>query len=233
MTPSSPPHAPNPKSQIGIVAVDDIPLILDAIELAIQNHPEITFLDRASNSREAITIFTRHRSQIDVAIVDLNLKEKQDAGPYELCKQLNELFPGIPLLAFTIYDGQTLIQQLRKIGVKGYLSKNFQRKELVSAIKELASGGEFFPPPQKGLDSVLGIDFSTANIEPDLYQKITLLTNRELEVVHHMTSGLTINEIADILTLSPHTINIHRNNIFRKLEVKSAHQLTALLKGKV
>ena len=211
-----------------VIVIDDIPLVIDGVELALSDQKDIKLIGSARTSREAVSLISSKLMDIDVAIVDLNLKEKEKAHPFELCKEILNRFPKIKVLAFTIYDGKKLMSELKKMGVKGYLSKNFEQEELTKAIQTIASGSYYF---REFKEKNSGMGILEDEVDPDIAERILTLTPRELEITKLIVKGWNINKIAIELILSPKTINIHRNNIFRKMKVNSAHELTALLKG--
>lgn len=217
-------------NSIKVIVVDDIPLVIDGVELALSEQDDIELIGSARNSREAISLISSLQRDIDIAIVDLNLKEKHNIKPFQLCQDILQRFSKIKVLAFTIHDGEKLIYNLKKIGVKGYLPKKYEQTELLNAIRTIAGGEEYFPSTA---DVASEMDTNEEELEPDLMERFLRLTPRELEVVHLMIEGFNIDKIAQKLGISPNTVNSHRHSIFSKLAVKSAHELTALLKGKI
>lgn len=108
---------------------------------------------------------------------------------------------------------QTIRQSL-KIGVKGYITKECSREEILLAIRSTAKGEKFFC--HKILDVIMNKESEQSQAcEP------TVLTNREMEILELLAKGFSTQRAADKLNLSPHTIHTHRKSIIRKLEIKS------------
>lgn len=108
---------------------------------------------------------------------------------------------------------QTIRQSL-KIGVKGYITKECSKEEIVLAIRSTAKGEKFFC--HKILDVIMNKES-----EQGLACEPTVLTNREMEILELLAKGFSTQRAADKLNLSPHTIHTHRKSIIRKLEIKS------------
>ena len=78
-----------------VIVIDDIPLVIDGVELALSDQKDIKLIGSARTSREAVSLISSKLMDIDVAIVDLNLKEKEKAHPFKLCKEILNRFPKI------------------------------------------------------------------------------------------------------------------------------------------
>lgn len=122
------------------------------------------------------------------------------------------------LIVGTIEKGN--IQKLIRIGVKGIVTKQCSKEEIINAISTTLKGELFLC--SKVLKVILNDNNSTQNQKQ---AEISLLTKRELEVLPLITKGHTTLTIADILNVSVHTINSHRKNILKKLNVKSPIEL--------
>lgn len=112
-------------------------------------------------------------------------------------------------------NNQETIRQSLKIGVKGYITKECSREEIVLAIRSTSKGEKFFC--HKILDVIM--EKPVAN-EPEACEP-TVLTVRETEVLTLLAKGFSTQKAADNLNLSPHTIHAHRKSIIKKLGIKS------------
>lgn len=149
----------------------------------------------------------------DLIVIDISDKDK------ELIPKLKILKENLKSNFLVISNSQTRdsIQQLLSMGIKGILTKNCSEEEIVSGLRAVAQGNRFFC--NNILDLVVESPDNEGNCEP------TTLTPREFEVLELITKGMTTAQIAENLHVSVHTINSHRKNILKKLNLKSPAEL--------
>jgi len=148
----------------------------------------------------------------DILILDLNLP---DTSGVELMPDLRRRYTHLPVLVLTMHKDQLLAAKLLRAGANGYLSKDFGEDELLAAMEKVVSGANYENP-----------DFG----EPILssgngHDKTYFLSRREKEIVQLTVDGLSSNDIAAKLFVSPHTVNTHRRNIYKKLGLQNVKEL--------
>lgn len=131
-------------------------------------------------------------------------------------RTLRDAFPTVPVLMLTNRDGQTSIRRAMAAGAAGYLLKDTSLDVIVDAVRRCCEGGVFFPP--NVAETVLSL-LRTSKV-PEDYR----LTSREMVIIRHMVAGLAHKQIADILSISPFTVENHCRSIYRKLGVHSGIQ---------
>ncbi|WP_370088837.1 LuxR C-terminal-related transcriptional regulator [Ekhidna sp.] len=149
----------------------------------------------------------------DLVVIDISDKDR------ELIPVLKELKKSTSCSFLVISNSQTResIQQLLAMGIKGILTKNCSEEEIVNALRAVAQGNRFF------CNNIL--DLVVHNPEKEEDCEPTSLSPREYEVLELITKGKTTAQIAEELHLSIHTINSHRKNILRKLNLNSPAEL--------
>ncbi len=149
----------------------------------------------------------------NLIVIDISDKDR------ELIPKLRELKESTTCSFLVISNSQTKdsIQQLLTMGIKGILTKNCSEEEIISGLRAVAQGNRFFC--NNILDLVVENPEKVEDCEP------TNLTPREYEVLELITRGKTTAQIAEELHLSVHTINSHRKNILRKLNMNSPAEL--------
>jgi DNA-binding NarL/FixJ family response regulator len=125
----------------------------------------------------------------------------------------------------TLHDEINFVKRFLSVGGKGYLTKNIGKSELISAVHAVFNGETYIANEIK--DRYFA---SLLNVEQENTQKE--LTMKEIEIVKHISEGLTSKEIADKLFLSPRTVETHRHNILKKLGFSNAAQLSSWAKDK-
>jgi DNA-binding NarL/FixJ family response regulator len=148
--------------------------------------------------------------QPDVMLLDINLPDKNGI---ELCQEITCMYPKIKILALSSFDQQSYITRMIENGAKGYLLKNAGKDEILEAIDQVMKGGKYL---SREAENVL---------ENAKNQNIPILTRREKEVLQLIANGLTNNQIADQLFISPTTVDTHRTSILSKFEVKNTANL--------
>ncbi len=205
---------------IRIILVDDHPLVRQGLKLALKLH---------SNSQiEVIGDFERCKDALDrvaelkpdVIILDISLPEMQGT---EGLTQFLKINPDLNIIALTMHDSKDVILDMVKRGAKGYILKDTPMEELITAIKTVRKGEIYFPPK---ISQVLFDEYKRSfksNININGSDK---LSEREMDVLKCIVNGMSNKEIADKLYLSIRTVETHRYNIKRKLNINSVAGLT-------
>jgi DNA-binding NarL/FixJ family response regulator len=185
-----------------IVIADDHKLIISGISHIIFTNNLGKIIGEVNDGVKLLQFL--QNNVVDLAIIDINMPE---LNGIEAAKKIIELYPNISILMLSQYENIELIKKLKIIGVKGYLSKNFEITELIAAINTIKEHDIFFP----SLDADRGI------LKNDKFH----LSAREIEIISLIAEGKTSKEIANELFLSEYTIETHRRNCMRRLEVNS------------
>lgn len=202
--------------QIKIFLADDHPVVRDGLKAILSTQADFEVVGEANNGEEALKLLPD--SQPDLLLLDLEMPVMDGLT---LIKSLPASLAKLKILVFTVFDTDERIVQAIKAGAKGYLLKGAAREELFNAIRVVHAGGSLLQ----------------ANIANKLFDHISqntaALSPRELEVLQHLSKGLTNAEIAAELFLSERTIKFHVSAILGKLEVKTRTQAVqvALKKG--
>jgi DNA-binding NarL/FixJ family response regulator len=133
-----------------------------------------------------------------------------------LSKKLLKQQPGLKIIALTNFEDLSFVKRMLKNGVHGYLLKNTDKLELISALKEVLSGDIYL---QKDLQKRLLLNDTKSNSKNQLIPK---LTRREQEVLQAIAEELTTKEISEKLFISPKTVETHRMNLMSKLGAKNS-----------
>jgi DNA-binding NarL/FixJ family response regulator len=205
---------------ITVLIVDDHKIIRDGIKSLLQDVENIKILGEASNGLEAIEFFKNQPT--DVVIMDIRMPEMSGI---ETTKYLTENYPGVKVLALTMHDEEAFIYKMLNAGASGYLLKNVGKEEFVTAINKIYKGENYFSLDM-ATKMITNMMFAKPNdtaehVEDDDMQ----LTKREIEVIKLIAEGLTSQDIADKLFISPRTVDTHRRNLLQKLNVKNTAEL--------
>jgi len=199
-------------AKIYITIVDDHELFRDGLKLVLSNINAAFIISEACNGMEFLKSL---ESQIpDLVLMDINMPVLN--GRDTVVKAL-EACPDLKIIAVTMYGEEIYYLQMIEAGVKGIILKKSGKYELEQAIQEVLGGGNFFS--QEILKKM------AVRLNRKISDKYNELTEREFEVLVNVCNGLTNNEIANKLFISPKTVEVHKSNIFRKTDVKNSAQL--------
>jgi DNA-binding NarL/FixJ family response regulator len=189
-----------------IIIADDHPLLIDGLKKVLEEMVDVQVVATAINGFELIGLLRKQPA--DLVLLDLQMP-KMDG--IDSLKVLKKDFPKLKIIVFSNYGQPKLIKEIKLLGADGYLLKNSPSVTLKEAINTVAAGKTWFMDSQPEIPQspLLNNDFMKK------YQ----LTNRETEIIGKIAKGLTSREIAGQLFLSEFTINTHRRNICRKLDI--------------
>ncbi|MFZ1689247.1 MAG: response regulator transcription factor [Flavobacteriales bacterium] len=197
---------------INILLVDDHHLVLDGMRALLSQEPNFNVVGEARNGREAVEKATALRPRI--VIMDISMPEMDGIEATKLIrknKDLKETF----VMVLSMYNNREFIDELMEAGASGYLLKNTGRAELHEAINTVNAGQRYLcKPVQETMDA----PYSNPRAEG---QGFVSLTKREKEIIRLIAAGKSTSEIADLLHLSPATVETHRKNILHKLDMHS------------
>lgn len=201
---------------IRVFIIDDHPLALNGLEKMLDNVPDISVTGTFLQAEDMIrTLETR---PADIILMDIMLP---DINGKELLKVVKDRFPAVKILAITSLDAPTYVKFMMQHGASGYLLKNISKPCLAEAIRTAYNGGEYIDPNIKELMVSNMLRFKkNRNMEQETLYDVRL-TRREKEVLTLLAKDYTNQQIADELFLSIRTVENHRLNLFRKLDVKT------------
>jgi DNA-binding NarL/FixJ family response regulator len=200
---------------VRVVVVDDHRMVIEGLKALLSGDAPIKIVASFTTGQAALTFL---RAQlVDVVLLDVNLP---DIHGVEMCRLIHERHPTVRIIGLSTYSEPSIINQMMKHGVSGYLLKNVTADELVRAIRQVDCGQHYFGAEiQKILaDSVF-----------DPAEEAPRLTRREKEIVRLIADGHTTNQIAEALFISPLTVETHRKNVMKKLKVTNAASLIRLV----
>ncbi|WP_291870368.1 response regulator transcription factor [Maribacter sp.] len=199
-----------------LIIADDHKMFIDGLLSILKEAPEFSVTLTAKNGAQVVKYLDINgAADIHLLITDLTMPE---IGGIELNKIVKEKHPTLKTLVVSMHiDGQ-MIDQLIRNNVDGYVPKNAEKEELLSAIRTIVKGEKYFSKEIKRA-------YTDAMFQ-EKKNKEVVLTTREKEVLKLIAEENTTQEIADILFLSKHTIESYRKNLISKLQVKNLAGLT-------
>jgi len=203
--------------QIKVLIVDDHTLVRQGIRSLLALTADIEIVGEAGNGREAIEKVRQLAP--DVVLMDLAMPKM---GGLEATRRIRREFPATKVLAVTQYDDSEYVIPVIEAGARGFVTKMASPLELTSAIQAVYRGHSFLSPSAAAIlveECQLKTD---AEGEKDSYQ---LLTDRERETLKLIAEGHTAREIAEVLVVSPKTVEWYKTNLMRKLNLHNTADL--------
>lgn len=199
--------------KIKLVLADDHAVVRSGLRMLLQAQPDMEIVGEADSGTQAVAqVRSLHP---DIILMDIQMP---GMNGIEATRQIKEAYGDTAVLALTMHEDDQYFFEMLQAGASGYLPKRAAPDELVHAIRTVSRGEVFLYPSlaTRLVQSYLGGD---AGSESEAL--VSDLTPREQEVLVHIAEGLTNPEIADKLIISVKTVDRHRENIMRKLNLHS------------
>jgi two-component system response regulator NreC len=207
-----------------ILIVEDHTILREGLKALLTTNPDIEIAGEAGDGREAIWLVEKLNP--DMVLMDLSMPRMDGM---QAIREIKRRWPKMKILALTAHKTEEYVLTTLKAGADGYLLKDSTYQEMMTAVKSVLSGKRYLSP---------GISESV--IEGYLEGKQTIklqgawdnLTTREREVLKLIAEGYRNKEIADLLVISPKTVEKHRANLMGKLNFHNVSELTTYALGK-
>lgn len=204
-----------------ILLIDDHKLVLDGLISIVKEIPDFEILGTAKNGKEGFDIAKTMNP--DLVLMDIDMPIMNGLEATRRIKQ--EKLP-TKVIILTMHNEASLIKKVMDIGADGYLLKNADREEFFDALKTVVAGKSYFSAdvtkallnPQSNAQS---------NFDDNGAVQLSKLTEREIDILKNIAEGLSNKEIGDKLFISHRTVDTHRTNLMKKLEV---HNIAGLIK---
>lgn len=197
--------------KIKIAIVDDHQILRAGLKVLLQCIDNIDIVIEASNGKEFIEQL--EVTTPDLVIIDINMPVMNGA---EAVKIARKKFPDLKVIVLSMNREEHYFKTMNDLGVDGYIIKESDYEELEHAIETVLKGGKYFSQE---------LLLSMVNNRPT-HMKINL-SDREQEVLNYMCKGLSANEIADKLFISPRTVEIYRSDLL--LRTESANSISLVV----
>jgi DNA-binding NarL/FixJ family response regulator len=202
--------SPVRRPPIRVSLADDHPFVLMGIRALIEQEPRMIVASASIDGAEALTAILA--AAPDIAIIDLSMPKLDGL---QLIIRLKGQRPALKLLALTVHEDDPYLHRVLAAGADGYLLKRSAAEELIRAILEISSGRCFIDPV-----------IATAQLMPaPEAAHITLLSEREIDVLRLLAQGFTSKEIAERLDIGVKTVDTYKGRAVEKLDLRSRAQI--------
>jgi len=194
-------------SKINVLLTDDHQIIIDGLKSLLKNQEEINVAAEAKNGREALRFLDL--ISVDVLLMDIDMPVMNGI---DTLKEIRRQNSKVKVVILSMHNEAGMIKSLIDLGANGYLLKSCSQNELIDAIKKVVSGQSYFSS-----------DVTLALLKPSANQSQPneLITDRETEILKLIAAGFSNKEIGNQLFISHRTVDTHRTNLMKKLDVNN------------
>ncbi len=194
---------------INVLIADDHALIRKGLKQLLDDTEDMRVIGEAENGMQAIRMV--EETAYDVVLLDISMPDKHGV---EVLKQLKIIRPQLPVLMLSMHPEEQYALRSMKAGAAGYLNKQSAPLQLVTAIRQVASGKKYISTE---------LAEQLANGLSQGYQELLhqTLSNREYQTLCLMATGKKLSEMADIMSLSPKTVSVYRSRLLEKMKLKN------------
>lgn len=204
-------------AKIRILLTDDHTLFRQGLKNLLAAEPDMEVIGEAANAREAVAKAAETRP--DIVLMDIGMP---GLSSFEAARQIRKERPDTKIMFLTMYDDEDYLSECMQVGAGAYVLKDSPADQLISAIREVYRGGSYLSPRML---SVLVNDFRMQVRNEPRTSRLGSLTKREREILKLLAEGGSVKEIACSLDLSVKTIEAHKFNLMRKLDLHNKAQL--------
>ena len=200
--------------KISILLVDDHKLIRESWSFILNSDPRFQVIGETSSGDEAIEIAKNKRPQI--VLMDVNMAP---LNGFDATKLVRKFSPGSKIIGISMHSMPAYARRMLQMGAMGYVTKNSSKDEMITAIMEVNSGKKYVCDEVKNI--LAQQELEQENDQPDM----NMLSRREIEIVQLIKEGMSSKEVALKLDISLKTVEVHRYNILKKLNLKNTASL--------
>jgi two-component system invasion response regulator UvrY len=199
--------------KIKIVIADDHLLIAETWATLINMDPDFDVVKVFDNTQTLIEEISEIKP--DIAILDININP---FSGIEATKMIRRLAPGTKIIGVSMHNQPSFAKKMMRNGAMGYVTKSSNKNEMYDAIRSVMKG-------EKYICAEIQRNITNQVLMDDDENKLSRLTEREIEIIKLIKNGSTNKEIAEKLFLSPRTVETHRARILKKLDLKNSLSL--------
>ena len=207
-------------SNIKILIADDHKIVLDGLTSILGDIDGFDVVGSVENGKDAVD-FVATKEKPDVLLMDIDMPVMNGINA---AREIKKNFEGVRILTLSMHNEKGMIQTLMDAGADGYILKNSSKEELEKGIRTVYAGQTFF-----STDITMSLLNQSTEItkQADLPQEVQKLTERELEILKLVAEGYSNKEIGERLFISHRTVDTHRTNLMKKMDV---HNVAGLIR---
>ena len=200
--------------KISILLVDDHKLVRDSWSYILNNDSRFQVIGTAGTADEAVSIAKGKHPKI--VLMDLNMTP---VSGFDITKLIRRHSPASNIIGVSMHTMPVYAKKMMQLGAMGYVTKNSSKEEMISAIVEVSHGRKYVCEEVKNILAEQELE------DKHPHADMNILTQREVDIVQLIKEGLSSREIAEKLEISLKTVEVHRYNILKKMNLKNTAAL--------
>lgn len=196
-----------------IIIADDHQLVAEGLKAIVEQNHNHRVISIASNGAELLKQLEVVQPELILLDIDMPVMNGMEALPL-----IKKKYPEVKIIVLTMHEEKSLVKKFTSLGAQGFVVKSTDQDELLTAIKRVLYGGQYF-------SSSLTLNMIAQGMRPatnsDFDDKKAILTDREVEILKLIAGGMSNKEIGEKLFISHRTVDTHRTNLMKKLEVNN------------
>jgi DNA-binding NarL/FixJ family response regulator len=213
MQPATPPTLPPTLPPLRVMLVDDHAVVRAGYRRLLDDEPDLQVVDEHGDADSAYAALGRQpQGSADLLVLDLSMPGRSGL---DMLRRARRRWPGLRVLVFSMHDSPAMVAQALQAGADGFVTKSSDPALLVAALRRVA----------RGETGVLSPDIAGTAGQPGAVPPKHALSAREFDVLRGLVDGLTLEQIAERLHLSPKTVSNHQTQIRQRLGVSTAVEL--------
>jgi DNA-binding NarL/FixJ family response regulator len=206
---------------ITIVVAEDHTILREGLRALLETETDFKVVGEAVNGKEALHCVATLKP--DLVLMDLSMPNTNGT---EAIRNIKRRFPDTKIITLTVHKTEEYVRAALQAGASGYMLKEDNKSELCNAIRSVINGNAFLSPSVCGKVVSGFLGGSTNSLSRNTISSWESLTHREREVIKLIAEGLRNKEIAQYLSVSHKTVEKHRSNLMKKLNLHSAAAIT-------
>lgn len=202
-------------NKIKVLLVDDHAIVRNGVKQTLKNSSSIEVIGEASNGEEAITV--SNKLNPDVIVMDITMPVMNGI---DATRNIIQQQPNSKILILSMHDNETYVLKSIEAGASGFLLKDVEQEEFIKAIESVANGERYFNTKISNL--LVSGYLNTIKTKQPSGTNLFELTKRELDILRRIKDGQSNKDISEEIDISIRTIETHRANIMKKMNVKNA-----------
>ncbi len=202
------------EQQISVILADDHPVVRQGLRMMIETDKSLIVVGEAGNGREALELIEKLQPQ--VAVIDVDMPEMDG---FQVVRELNQRRVKVEIIFLTMHSKEEIFYAALDLGANGYVLKDSAISDITASIKAVAAGASYISP---ALSNLLMKRRRRADELDSSHIGLSQLSPSEQRVLKMIAEGNTSNQIAELLFISRRTVETHRANISRKLELQGS-----------
>jgi len=202
---------------IRVLLADDHKLMRSGLRLLLQQQPSFQVVGEADDGLQAVAQVQSLKP--DVVVMDIGMP---NLNGIEAARKIKGLQPDLAIVMLSMHSDEGYVLRALRAGARGYLLKDSAEGELVRAVQAVFEGKSYFSP---AVGKVLLEDYMRKLQRTGVEDSYDLLSSREREILQLVAEGRSTKDVANLLNLSPYTVDTHRANIMKKLNLRGVPEL--------